>query len=52
MVKKIKQLIKKAQKYSNEINALFREVAAKENAIGFQDYLNELIDLFLSKKER
>ena len=40
---------KNAQNYSNEINALFREVSAKENAIGFQEYINELVDLYLSK---
>ena len=41
----------KAQKYSNEIKALFREVSAKENAKGFQEYINELIDLYLSKRK-
>ena len=42
---------KNAQNYSNEINALFREVSAKENAIGFQEYINELVDLYLSKRK-
>ena len=39
------------QKYADEIGALFRETSAKESPEEFEKFMNELIDLFLSKRK-
>ena len=38
------------QKYADQIGALFRETSAKESPEEFESYINELIDLFLSRR--
>ena len=39
------------QKYATEIGAKFRETSAKESPEEFEKFVNELIDLFLSKRK-
>ena len=38
------------KKYASDIGALFSEVSAKVNPKGFEKYINELINIFLSRR--
>ena len=42
--------IDKAKKYASDIGALFSEVTAKLDPKGFQKYIDELINIFLSRR--
>ena len=47
-----RQIVSKeeGEKYANEIGALFVETSAKEDAKGFQKYVKDLVEDFLTKK--
>ena len=39
------------KKYASDIGALFSEASAKLNPKGFQKYINELINIFFSRRK-
>ena len=43
--------VEEGQKYADEIGALFKETSAKENAIGFQEFINQLINIFFTRRK-
>lgn len=43
--------VEEGQKFADEIGALFKETSAKENAIGFQEFINQLINIFFTRRK-
>ena len=38
------------KKYAEEIGALFEETSAKENQLGFEEFINQLINIFFTRR--